>query len=419
MSETARLGRYPSVRVRIRGRRCRRNVSAVKKQIPVNDLRFGMYIAELDRPWTDTPFMFQGFVLTTEQQLATLKQYCKSVFIDVERSRVPAAPAPQLRPAYPERASVEQEYRPARKAYDTTLTLLHDVMSGIRIGRTLDARQVVAAVTRMAESVLRNPDALLLFAQLRAKGEYTESHALDVCIYMITFGRFLQLAPPEIEFLGYLGLLQDVGKVRLARELLDKRARLSLEEFEQAKLHVRYSEEILRATPGLPADLARVAGLHHERVDGSGYPKGLRGPEIGQYGLIAAIADTFDALTVKRPYADPVSPSAAISMLYKWRGVYFDAHLVEQFIRCIGIFPVGSLVELNTGEVGVVIAQNAAKRLLPRVMVIRDAQKNPMIPHKLLDLARSPMASKDGPYRIRGTLEQGAVAFDAEQLFMQ
>jgi len=240
-----------------------------------------------------------------------------------------------------------------------------------------------------------------------------------VSIYMITFGRFLQLEPGQIEFLGYLGLLQDIGKVRLPKELLEKRGRLTIEEFERAKLHVNYSAEILRATPGLPGDLARIATLHHERHDGSGYPKGLRGNEIGMVGSIAAIVDTFDALTVKRPYAEPVSPSAAISMLYKWRGVFFDANLIEQFIRCIGIFPVGSLVQLNTGEVGVVVAQNLTKRLLPRVMVIRDAQGNPMQPHKLLDLARAPKASKEEPYRILGTLEYGSVAFDPDELFIK
>ena len=389
----------------------------MRKQIPVGELKFGMYVAELDRPWTDTPFVFQGFVLSTQQQLDALRKYCKTVFIDVERSR---ASAPPPRPAlYPERASVEQEFRPAQTAYKAGRALLHEVLGGVRIGRTLDARRVAAAVSTMTESVLRNPDALLLFSQLRAKGDYTESHAIDVSIYMITFGRFLQLAQPQIELLGYLGLLQDIGKVRLRKSLLDKRGRLSLEEFEQAKLHARYSEEILRATPGLPADLARMASLHHERVDGSGYPKGLRGAEIGMFGLIAGIVDTFDALTVKRPYADPISPSAAISLLYKRRGIYFDATLVEQFIRCIGIFPVGSLVELNTGEVGVVIAQHPAKRLLPRVMVIRDAKRNPMIPQKLLDLARSPMASQEEPYRIRGTLEYGAVPFEPDQLFLR
>ena len=177
--------------------------------------------------------------------------------------------------------------------------------------------------------------------------------------------------------------------------------------------------EILQAIPGLPADLARIAALHHERHDGSGYPAGLRGSEIGLLGSIAAIVDTFDALTVQRPHADPVSPSAAISMLFKWRGVLFDAHLVEQFIRCIGIFPVGSMVQLNSGETGIVIAQNLAKRLQPRVMVVRDAKGKPMNPQKLLDLSRSPKATADEPYRILGTLESGSVPFEAEELFMK
>jgi len=383
----------------------------------VQELQFGMYVAELDRPWTDTPFMFQGFVLATPQQLEALKKYCREVWVDFERSALPE-PKP-LRVAYPERSPVEEEIRPARTAYSSSRTLMREVLSAVRIGRTLDAARVKSAVSSMTESVLRNPDALLLFSQLRAKGEYTEAHALDVSIYMITFGRFLQLEPGQIEFLGYLGLLQDIGKVRLPKELLEKRGRLTIEEFERAKLHVRYSAEILRATPGLPGDLARIAALHHERHDGSGYPRGLRGGEIGMIGSIAAIVDTFDALTVKRPYAEPVSPSAAISMLYKWRGVFFDATLIEQFIQCIGIFPVGSLVQLNSGEIGVVIAQNPSKRLLPRVMVIRDAQGNPMQPHKMLDLARSPKASADEAYRILSTLEYGSVPFDPDELFMK
>lgn len=201
--------------------------------------------------------------------------------------------------------------------------------------------------------------------------------------------------------------------------LLEKRDRLSAKEFERAKLHVSYSVDILRSTPGLPRDLPRLAALHHERHDGSGYPKSLRGPDIGMIGSIAAIVDTFDALTVKRPYAAPIAPSAALNMLHKWRGVLFDATLVEQFIRCIGIFPVGSIVELNSGEVGVVIAQNIVKRLQPRVMVIRDAAGNPMRPHKLLDLAREPKISADEPYRIRRTLEYGTIPVSSEELFMK
>jgi len=389
----------------------------------VSELRFGMYVAELDRPWIETPFRFQGFVLTNEQQLETLRKYCKSVFVDVERSTTLAdAPRPGMqyfgKTVYTEKASVEQELGPARAAYTGSRSLLHDAFSAVRIGRTLDAERVRGAIHSLTESVLRNPNAVLLFSQLREKGEYAESHSLDVSIYMTAFGRFLQLEQGQIELLGYLGLLQDIGKVRLPKELLEKRGRLTAGEFARAKLHVNYSAEILRTTPGLPPELPRLAMRHHERYDGSGYPNRLRGSEIGMISSIAAIVDTFDAMTVRRPYADPVPPSTAISSLYKWRDVLFDAGLVEQFIRFIGIFPVGSLVELNSGEIGVVISQNAEERLKPRVMVIRDAKGIELRPQKLLDLSRSPKASADEPYRILRTLEQGHVPVSSEQLFL-
>lgn len=388
-----------------------------RKRIPVGQLQFGMYIAELDRPWTDTPFRFQGFVLGTQQQLEALRKYCTTVLVDTDLGKSAAAPVPGATP-YPEKTSLEQEAGPARVAYGSSRATMRAVLSSVGIGRTLDAGRLHAAVTVMTESVLRNPDALLLLSQLRKKGEYNESHALDVSIYMITFGRFLGLEPGQIEFLGYLGLLQDVGKLRVPKELLEKRGRLNAGELEIAKRHVDHTVEILRATPGLPGDLPRIAALHHERQDGSGYPNKLPGDQIGMLGSIAAIADTFDALTVQRPHADPVSPSAAISTLFKARGVLFDSYLVEQFIRCIGIFPVGSLVQLNSGETGVVISQNAARRLQPRVMVIRDPAGNPMQPQKLLDLSRSPKATAGEPYRILGTLEAGSVPFEPEELFM-
>jgi HD-GYP domain-containing protein (c-di-GMP phosphodiesterase class II) len=357
-------------------------------------------------------------VLKKQQQLEVLRKYCAWVLVDPDRSE-PEDVARLGKGPYPETTTLEHEFEAASSAHVVSESLVRDMISSVRVGKTLDAERIEAAVKTMTESVLRNPDALLLFAQLKEKGDYTASHALDVSVYMIAFGRSLQLEPGQIEFLGYLGLLQDVGKVRLPKELLEKRDRLSAAEFDRAKLHVDYSVEILRSTPGLPRDLPRLAALHHERHDGSGYPKKLRGPEIGMIGSIAAIVDTFDALTVRRPYAAPIAPSAALNMLYKWRGAFFDADLVEQFIRCIGIFPVGSLVELNSGEVGVVIAQNLAKRLQPRVMVIRDAAGNPMRPHKLLDLSREPKISASEPYRIRRTLEYGTVPVAREELFMK
>ena len=388
----------------------------MKKIIPVAELKFGMYVAELDRPWTDTPFMFQGFVLRTDQQLAALKKFCKAVTVDSERSELPQQPpAPQR---YATQVSVEHEVAQAKAAHGTAQAAMRDALSAVRANRMLDAHSLEQAVGAMTESVLRNPDALMLFSQLREKGDYAHSHALDVAVYMTSFGRFLQLPKEQISLLGYLGLMQDIGKLRVPSEVLAKRERLTDEEVAQARQHVEHSVAILRETTGLPAQLPALAALHHERHDGSGYPKALKGRDIGMLGSIAAIADTFDALTTRRPYAEPVSPSTALSMLYKWRDTLFDATLVEQFIRCIGIFPLGSVVELNSGEVGIVIAQNTEKRLQPRVMVIRGADGNTLKPQKLLDLSRAPKSSPDESYRIKRTLEYGKLKVTVESLFM-
>ncbi|HWD23555.1 MAG TPA: HD-GYP domain-containing protein [Burkholderiales bacterium] len=391
----------------------------MRKIVSVSELQFGMYVAELDRPWTDTPFMFQGFVLENAEQLEILKKFCKSVTVDYERSALPdPLPLKPMSVRHSTQVPVEREVEKAKVAHVGTQAAVREVLAAVRANKMLDAKSVEQAVGSMTESVLRNPDALVLFSQLREKGDYTQSHAIDVAVYMTSFGRFLQLPVEQISLLGYLGLMQDIGKLRVPNEIIAKRDRLSALEFEQAKKHVGHSVEILRTAHGLPPQLPELAALHHERRDGSGYPKGLKGNDIGMLGSIAAIVDTFDALTTRRPYAEAVSPSTALSMLYKWRGTFFDAGLVEQFIRCIGIFPLGSVVELNSGEIGIVIAQNTEKRLQPRVMVIRDAHGNPLRPQKLLDLSRSPKVSADEVYRIKRTLEYGKAAVSAESLFM-
>lgn len=399
--------------------------------VPVLELEFGMYVAELDRPWTETPFQFQGFFLQTREQLETLRKFCKTVLVDLDRretvERLPKPPVGGASSAldlsrtgkkkYAEAAPVEHEYARARATHAAGMAVVNDAFAALRAGKTLEANRVNEAVNGITESVMRNADALLLFTQLQSKGDYTQSHALDVSVYMTAFGRFLEMSADDIRLLGHVGLLQDVGKVRLPDGLIEKRERLTREEFELAKSHVVHSAEILNATPGLPPALAELAFLHHERHDGSGYPKGLRGRDIGLVGSIAGIVDTFDALTARRPYGEPVAPSTALGMIYKWRGTLFDAYVVEQFIRFVGIFPLGSLIELNSGEVGIVITQNLDLRLQPRVMVIRDANGNPLKPQKLVDLSRGHKLGSGELYRIKRTLEFGRIPVSAETLF--
>jgi HD-GYP domain-containing protein (c-di-GMP phosphodiesterase class II) len=408
-----------------------------KKQVSVEELEFGVYISELDRPWTDTPFMFQGFILSNENQLETIKKFCKKVIIDLEKgsdlpdlSQLKAGPAGvasgsesvlaniKKKELYEERVSVDQELPVARAAQSQTEAVVRDIFSALKAGKALDAPRVKEAVTNMTDSVVRNPDAMLLLAKMKEKGEHTLDRAFGVSIYMITFGRFLQLPREQLDLLGMLGLLQDIGKTRVPEDILNRKEPLSEDELAVCRRHVAHSVEILKETTGLPAELPGLAALHHERYDGSGYPNGLKGAQIGLFGSIAGLVDCFDVLTHPRPYAEALAPSNALSMLYNWRDTQFDRPLVEQLIQCIGIFPVGALVELNSGDVGIVIAQNLVRRLQPRVMVVIDAKGNRLRPQRILDLAREPKMDKETPYRIKRTLEKGSVSIDPSEFFI-
>lgn len=408
-----------------------------KKQVSVEELEFGVYISELDRPWTDTPFTFQGFILSNEDQLETIKKYCKKVTIDLEKgsdlpdlSPLKAGPAGaasrsesvlasiKKKVVYEERVSVDRELPAARAAQRKTEAVVKDMFDALQAGKALDAPRVKEAVANMTDSVVRNPDAMLLLAKMKEKGEHTLDRAFGVSIYMITFGRFLHLPREQLDLLGMVGLLQDIGKTRVPEELLNKKEPLSEVEQAVCRSHVAHSVEILKETAGLPAELPGFAALHHERYDGSGYPRGLKGVQIGLFGAIAGLVDCFDVLTHPRPYAEALAPSDALSMLYHWRDTQFDRPLVEQFIQCIGIFPVGALVELNSGDVGIVIAQNLVRRLQPRVMVVIDAKGKRLNPQRILDLAREPKMDKETPYRIKRTLEKGSVPIDPSEFFI-
>ena len=402
------------------------------KEVPVEFLEFGMFVARLDRPWTETPFVYQGFVLKTEQQLNALKKYCKSVYVDPEKRQVVVAPKlltlpPSTRTAiaeqakekvrgtavYKELATVEDELPRARTVFTQTNAIVQGMSRAVVSGNALDGNRAKQAVAEITDSVVRNPDAMMLLVTMRDKVEETLNRSTQVSVYMTVFGRFLQLERGSL-----MGLLQDVGMLKLPPGMPARRSDLTLEEEQTFKTHVTHSVEILSQTPGLPAELPGLASLHHERYDGSGYARGLKGSAISQMGAIAGIVDTFDMLTAPAPYGMQMPPSNALNVLFQNRGTQFHAALIEQFIQCVGAFPVGSVVELNSGEVGVVITQNLVKRLQPRVMVVQDANGNPIHPHKVLDLVNEPMATPDEPYRIRRTLDQTTVTIDARELFL-
>ena len=394
-----------------------------KKQIPVEELRSGMYVTELDCPWLGAPFVFQGFPITSADQIEALKQHCKTVFIDLERdlSDDPheghaVTDASLLGAvAYAEVTSVEQELAAARGTFSAFEKSVETTFEELRVEGDVDLEPLKEPVRSMTRSIERNPDAVTLLSRIRQKSGHEFSRAVDTMIHMTAFGRFLQFPGERLLLLGLAGLLLNVGKVRLPDTILQKKGALTAEETVLAKAHVMHSVAMIRGAPGLSKSVEDIVIQHHERLDGSGYPQGLHGRQITTDGAIAGLVDSYSALTSVRAYAEQVSPSTALNRLHKLRGTHFHELLVEKFIQCIGIYPVGSTVELNTGEIGLVIAQNLARRLQPRVMVILDAGRTPIRPPVILDLFKEPKATRDEPYRIVHTLPRESLPINLEQ----
>ena len=396
-----------------------------KRAVAVSDLQYGMYVAELDRPWIETPFAFQGFVLQTERQLQALRKYCQHVFVDVGRSdgrAMAIAPAPQPAGAafamhgntgYAPQSELAHEIEAAGALYSRTCKALEVMVEPLEKGgaASLDGREVQELMGELADSMIRNPNALLLLSKVREAQTAAHARALQVSIYMMAFGRFLQREPDDIRLLGLLGLLQDVGRARLPAPLLLKHGKLTPEETQTMKCHVELSAHILGITTGLPPKFANLALVHHERQDGTGYPRGLRGYQIGLPGSIAAICDAYEALLAPAPYGQAQSPADAVKQLLKERGTAFHGPLLEQFIRCMGAFPVGSAVELTSGEFGIVVEEHVSQHLKPQVLVLLNATGKLLPVRKALDLA------EEAQVRIRRTLEQGQLAFDPRRLF--
>ena len=414
----------------------------MNRKIDVQQLRKGMYVCELDRPWVETSFLFQGFEIRSDEELEQLRSVCRYVYIADDsdrppvrhpRAAAPGTPHTAVRkqetgqaaipvtaftsrrgpPRYRDQVSLEHEIGAAQVLVSTTRELVFSIMDDVRLGRSLDAPRAKQVVGGMVESVVRNPDALVWLTQLKNKDEYTALHSLRVCILALTFGRHLNLSEEELQVLGTGALLHDIGKLRVPNEILNKPARLTDHEYEIMKSHVPLGVKILDSTRGiLPAAIAVAAG-HHERYSGSGYVNGITGDQIGLFGLIGAVVDCYDAITSDRAYHSGLSAYDALKKLYEGRGRDFHPGLVEQFIQCMGIYPIGSIVELNNGSVGVVITVNRERRLRPKVAVVLDENKRPHPVVLVLDLFHTrPDPSGTAP-EIRRVLPAGAYNINA------
>ena len=336
--------------------------------------------------------------------------------VSAEEKKLIAASKPvEVAPVYIDQTTIEDELPMAQEAHQKVENIVQSVIDDLNKSKTLELDKVNDAVGWMVESVVRNPDGMIWLTRLKSVDAYTYDHGLNTAIYLIAFGRHLGLPEEQLQVIGTVGLMQDVGKIKLPRALLDKTSKLSPAELKVFQSHVGHSLNVVSSSKDASAMLLDAIGQHHERYDGSGYPNGLAGDQISLLGGMAGMADTYAALISARAYAQPVSVQEALHNLYTSRGKAFKSDLVEQFIQCVGVFPVGSLVELNTGEVAVVVSQNRARRLKPRVMLVLDSARQSYPSPMMLDLILDPPTPVGEPYRIVRGLQAGIYEHDPQK----
>jgi HD-GYP domain-containing protein (c-di-GMP phosphodiesterase class II) len=417
-------------------------------KIYADDLDIGMYVSGLDRPWLGTPFLTQGFCIDDQAQIDRLQEYCEYVLVDSHRSRQPGGllqrkmRTDRHRPTAADKAdgrrrvpverifegrtikpyqdhSVWEEEHPRAKAALSILTAdLNGIFEQVSDGGKINVIKLKKSVEPIVDSISRNPDAALWVARLKRHDSYTYQHSLGSAIWSVSLGRQLGLPKHDLRSLAMGCMLMDVGKLRVDPALLQAERELTLEEAAQMAGHVDYGLEIIKDSGVINQDVIDMVAHHHERFDGSGYPNGLTQDRIPAFARIAAIVDTYDAITSKRSYAQPISPSDAIRMLYKSRDAEFQAELVEAFIQAIGIYPAGTLVELSSGEVGVVVAEYRSRRLRPKIMLLLDASKAPLPTSRIVDLQQTAPDESAASLSISKSLEPDAYGIDLTRIAM-
>lgn len=370
--------------------------NAYIEKISCKYLRPGMYVHELDRPWLETPFMFQGFLIKDDEEIETLQKYCEDVYVDTRKEttglmvihsrtrsksqtvscvRAIANKASPAAGKYTDTVIVEKELKVARKIYEEGSESIEEIFKAALSSGVINQHDINKTTFCIVDSVLRNPDAFMLLQSIKRKDKYRYSHAINCCALAATFCRHLGFSKTEIQNISMGALLLDIGVTKLPESMISTQGPLNPLLMKLVRSHVDFGLEILDTMPKLPHITREMIKTHHERMNGTGYPNGLKGEQIPVCGRIAAIIDCYDAMISNRPHKNRISPTDAICSLYEWRDVDFHEDLIEQFIQCIGAYPTGSLVELNSGQIGIVMSQNRVHHLYPKVLLILNADK--------------------------------------------
>lgn len=393
-------------------------------KVPTDQLKLGMHVSELDRPWLDTPFVFQGFSVHDVDDLTALKNICEYVYIDVLKTSQlqPDARSAMIGHSRPKKyeivTPVEKEIKQANQHYHRSFGEVERILDTAYADGRIDTDEIRRHIKDCVDSIERNPSAMMWLTRIKNVDKYTAEHCLNVGILAIALGRHVGVGRKHMELLGLCGMLHDVGKMKVDQTILNKPDRLTREEFEHLKLHVTYGREILIQDNTLPNEVIGAAYNHHERQDGKGYPTGMNAATLNFYTKVVTIVDAYDAITSQRCYSKGNTSATALKILYENSGSQFDPKLVVKFIECIGIYPPGALVEMSSGEVGVVLSVEPENRLLPKVALLLDANKQPVTQH-IVDLKLERDNGMEHPHRIKTVLMDGSFGIDLADFTQQ
>lgn len=363
--------------------------------IPVNQLRPGMYVIAIASQTGAMEIAQTGLVTTRQQVDVLIRRGVLTVKVDLARSKLPGiaqviSPSPahsagSVRPA----GSGEGRELKIRRLYQEARELQGKFIRHLKAGEPIDITPLAAVAEEMVDTMFTHGDAMLCLARIRAKDAYLMEHSMNVAILLANFGRYLGLDRSVLKELTLGGLLHDVGKIMTPDEVLNKPGKLTDEEFGVMRQHVVHSYDILSNTAGITPTMLEVAANHHERLDGTGYPQRLKGDQLSLYTRMSGIVDVYDAVTADRVYKQGMPPTQAFRILLKGINQHFDAELVTKFIKCMGVYPVGTLVQLSNQRLAVVMQRNEQQPLKPMVKVIYHATQRHYLEVQWLDLARN------------------------------